>query len=91
LRPDIRKLLVTFHLLPEAFITFNCGDQLLRETEDSRCRSLRCFDKLPEVGRPAANGDFVAIVTLTIEAEEIVLQLERELVDILGGGPRKAA
>ena len=32
----------------------------------------------------------MAIVTMTIEAEEIVRQLERELVDILGGGPRKA-
>ena len=49
------------------------------------------FDRLLEVERAAATGDFGVILGLTIEAEGMVLQLERELIDVLSGGPGKAA
>jgi hypothetical protein len=49
------------------------------------------FDKLLEVERAAATGDFGVILGLTIEAEGMVLQLERELIDTLSCGPPKAA
>jgi hypothetical protein len=39
------------------------------------------FEKLLEIEKAAVSGDFSAVHALTIEAEELMLQLEREVMD----------
>jgi hypothetical protein len=47
--------------------------------------------KLFEIERAAVTGDVGAILSLTFEAEDMMLQLERELIDTLRRIPQKAA
>ena len=41
------------------------------------------LDKLIQIEVAASAGDFASVRSLTLEAEEMVLHLEREIIDVL--------
>jgi hypothetical protein len=49
------------------------------------------LEKLLDIERAAVIGDTGGVLNLAIAAEEMVLQLERELIDSLTDRPRRAA
>lgn len=49
------------------------------------------LDKLIQIEVAASAGDFASVRSLTLEAEEMVLHLEREIIDVLQAKAQKDA
>lgn len=56
---------------------------LIVGSRSPRMNAQAVLAKLMEIERVVARGDYLAVHSLVMEAEECVLQMERELLDAL--------